>query len=130
MLNDLQVADVRYWTSPPNGNASTKRCLELSYDESKGAALASADCSTDKKSFICQVSKNLCTCFISGCCKTAQTNSTTIKISIETLFVQLFTAFLYNCDLSNILQKKRNLNQSFAVADNQITENLISGITF
>jgi hypothetical protein len=55
MINESQVADARYWVTPPDGSASTKRCLELSYDASKGASLASAHCSTDKRSFICQV---------------------------------------------------------------------------
>jgi hypothetical protein len=55
LLNDSEVADARYWATPPDGTASTKRCLELNYDASKGATLASADCSTDKKSFVCQV---------------------------------------------------------------------------
>jgi hypothetical protein len=59
LFNDSQVADARYWITPPDGSASSKRCLELNYDASKGATLASADCSTDKKPFICQVLKHL-----------------------------------------------------------------------
>jgi hypothetical protein len=55
LFNVSQIADAHYWVTPPDGSASTKRCLELNYDASKGATLASADCSTDKKSFICQV---------------------------------------------------------------------------
>jgi hypothetical protein len=55
MLNESQMADARYWVTPPDGSASIKRCLELNYDASTGARLANADCSADKKSFICQV---------------------------------------------------------------------------
>jgi hypothetical protein len=58
LLNELQVADAHYWADLPDGSSSTKRCLELSYDATKGAALASAHCSADKKSFICQVNHN------------------------------------------------------------------------
>jgi hypothetical protein len=57
LFSESQVADARYWVTPPDGTASTKRCLELNYDASKDATLASADCSTGKKSFICQVPK-------------------------------------------------------------------------
>jgi hypothetical protein len=57
LFNASQVAEARFWSKPPDGSASTKRCLELSYDATKGASLASADCSTDKKSFMCQVRK-------------------------------------------------------------------------
>jgi hypothetical protein len=55
MLNESEVADARYWVTPPDGSASSKRCLELNYDATKGAALASVHCSIDKRSFICQV---------------------------------------------------------------------------
>jgi hypothetical protein len=59
LFNASQIADARYWATPPDGSASTKRCLELNYDASKGATLASADCSTNKKTFICEVRKAL-----------------------------------------------------------------------
>jgi hypothetical protein len=59
LFNESQVADARYWATPPDGSASTKRCLEINYDEAKGAALASADCLIDKKSFVCQVPNTL-----------------------------------------------------------------------
>lgn len=55
MINETQVADVRYWAKPPDGSASAQRCLELKYDAVAGATLASAHCSTEKKSFVCQV---------------------------------------------------------------------------
>jgi hypothetical protein len=55
MINESQIADVRFWKKPPDGSASTQRCLELTYDAAAGAKLASANCSTDKKPFICQV---------------------------------------------------------------------------
>jgi hypothetical protein len=58
MLDESQMADTRYWVMPPDGSASTKRCLELNYDAAKGTALAIADCSADKKSVICQVSNS------------------------------------------------------------------------
>jgi hypothetical protein len=48
LFSESQVADARYWVTPPDGTASTKRCLELNYDASKDATLASADCSTGR----------------------------------------------------------------------------------
>jgi hypothetical protein len=59
LFNESQLADASYWATLPNGSASTKRCLELNYDASKGVTLANADCSLDKKSFICQVGKSI-----------------------------------------------------------------------
>jgi hypothetical protein len=55
LMNESQAADARFWAKPPDGTASAQRCLQLNYDAAAGATLATAHCSADKKSFVCQV---------------------------------------------------------------------------
>jgi hypothetical protein len=59
MITESQVADPQFWTKLPSGNPSSQRCLELKYDAEAGAKLNPANCTQDKKPFICQVLKNI-----------------------------------------------------------------------
>jgi hypothetical protein len=48
--------DARLWAALPDGNASTQRCLELNLDAvAASATLARANCTDQKKPFVCQV---------------------------------------------------------------------------
>lgn len=54
LLNDSQTLDASIWAAPPDGNATTQRCLGLSFKASS-ATLTRANCTDEKKPFVCQV---------------------------------------------------------------------------